>query len=450
MDDLLFPYQSPSLPDTPENEVLSKILKSENCRSHGDLQVILGENKHLSLLNFPNILVAGTIGSGKTQFIYTQIASFLLCKQPSEVKFIMCGGKSVDYYFLHGLRRHFLITREPSTAVIANKNDFLEILKALAVESEKRLELFRKEQINGFSDFIKRNLTTSNNKEFDSLPQIILFIDDLSDFVNDEITVALLSEFTQKNRNTGLYIIAVTSQINSKFISNKLKANFTGRISFKLMSPNDSRKILGVEGAEKLKNPGELFSDSFGKEAIIHPYIDYYSLEFLINEIDRQPSSATTILAGTNPIGNFDPNDRDPLFEDAARLIVMHQQGSTSLIQRKLKLGYNRSGRLIDQLEAAGIVGQFEGSAAREVLIPDDYALEQFLENLQDGKIQLITKITDVQAQPVVQEHSNALVKKKVSPQKKDLRVDTKKEEVIPVEVKKAGFWESLFSRFFK
>lgn len=287
---------------------------------------------------------------------------------------------------------------------------------------------------------------------------MVLIIDDLYNFVYNEDLANKLIALLQKTSYTGIYVLAVTSQINASQLSRQLKSNFVYRIGMKLMSASDSKRILDEGGAEKLRDAGTLlFWEGGNLVRGIQPYISFAALRELISFIGNQKGYPSKyLLPNPNAVFDFDPDDRDPLFEDAARLIVMHQQGSTSLIQRKLKLGYNRCGRIIDQLEAAGIVGPFYGSKAREVFIPDEYALEQFLSNLDTGvastrpyetekKLALIKEEVAPPIEPLQpkeQEKPSTLKTKPVQLQKTNVFAQPKAKE------KTTGFWKKLIGKF--
>lgn len=320
--------------------------------------------------------------------------------------------------------RHFLATLPAEQTPIAEGKQVLHTINGLVIECHQRLNLFQYAGVKTITDynnlFVRRELNPEQGHRY--LPNIVLIMDDMQTFLDEETTKSLIA-LTQQNLYTGIYLIAATSQIMSRNITPQLRANFSIRLAMKLMSQNESRKILDHVGAEKLNPPGELLHEQ-GDRLVkdFQPLIDYNTIQSICNFIGLQRGYPSAYLLPTyvddleEPI-EFDLCDRDPLFEEAARLIVMHQQGSTSLIQRKLKLGYNQAGRIVDQLEAAGIVGPFEGSKAREVLYPDEYSLEQYLETLRN---------TDVPAIPCVSkppefdfEISKAQDKATDSPQKK-------------------------------
>ncbi len=346
--------------------------------------------KFIDIYQYPNVLIAGTTGFGKTQFIYNQIVSWIFTKHPSELKMVICRNKVVDYNFANKLERHFGSKPANLTNVLVEPQNFGITIEGLKLECDARLYLFANAGVKNIKDynnlFVRRKLNPEDGHRF--IPDIVLIIDDLSNFINSE-SVSALIQLSQQNLYTGIYILAATNQINARSISSQLRANFSMRISMKLMSQSESRKILDKSGAEKLIFPGEmLYIDKGNIKKSKQPYIDYATIESISSFIGDQKGYSSAFLLpeiidhSTFKQPAFDFNERDPLFEEAARLIVTHQQGSTSLIQRRMKLGYNRTGRIIDQLESYGIVGPFEGGKAREVLYPDEYSLEQFLKTL--------------------------------------------------------------------
>lgn len=363
------------------------------------------------LYHHPNVLLAGTIASGKTQFIYNQLICWLYAKHPAEIKFVICRSKRIDYNSIAKVERHFL-AKLPGESPMAEGRQVPSTIHALVIECDMRLGLFREAGVKNIQDyntkFVSRRLNPEMGHRY--LPDIVLIMDDLSTFLYGD-TSAALARLTQQNLYTGIYLIAVTSQIMARNISPQLRANFSVRLAMKLMSQNESRKILDRVGAEKLSQPSELLYEAGDKvRKGMQPFIDYKNIIDIGYFIGGQRGYPSAFLlpeyidADSFSNEDFDINERDPMFEDAARLVVLHQQGSTSLIQRKLKLDYNRAGRIIDQLEAAGIVGPFEGSRAREVLYPDEYALEQFLEGLYmaKGNTYLKQSNTPMEKKPIV------------------------------------------------
>lgn len=388
-------YQYPTLDLLPES---IKPVMAQVVQKHKDYRLPLwlsaGDTPVLrELYHHPNVLLAGTIASGKTQFVYNHLMCWLYTRHPSEIKFVICRSKPVDYNSMAKIERHFLGKSPDWSTPVAEYHQVLSAINGLNIECDLRLDLFQKAGVKNIADyneqFVTRQLNPEEGHRF--IPDIVLILDDLSTFLNKETTEALI-QLTQQNLYTGIYVVAVTSQIASRDISPQLRANFSIRIAMRLMSQNESRRILDRVGAEKLSQAGELLYEEGEKlRKGVQPLITYQEILSIADFIGHQRGYPSAWLLpeyidiDESSVSGFDLSDRDPMFEDAARLVVMHQQGSTSLIQRKLKLGYNRVGRIVDQLEAAGIVGPFEGSKAREVLFPDEYSLEQFLDGLNNG-----------------------------------------------------------------
>ncbi|MBC7914331.1 MAG: DNA translocase FtsK, partial [Pyrinomonadaceae bacterium] len=268
-------------------------------------------------------------------------------------------------------------------------------LNSLCIEMDQRYDLLKNGQVRNLKEynakFINRKLNPEEGHRF--LPFIVLVVDEFADLMmtaGKEVETPI-ARLAQLARAVGIHLVIATQRPSVNIITGTIKANFPARLAFRVLSKIDSRTILDSGGADQLIGRGDmLFSTGNDLIRLQCAFVDTPEVERISDFIGNQRgySSAWMLPEYVDENGeggsikDFDPDDRDSLFEDAARLIVMHQQGSTSLIQRKLKLGYNRAGRLIDQLEAAGVVGPFEGSKAREVLLPDDYALEQFLDNL--------------------------------------------------------------------
>lgn len=382
-------YEYPELslvPDEFKRTLVAAMAKRQFC----SFPVLLGDYSNSiveDLFNRPNLLITGTTGSGKTQFIYNQIAFWLYYRHPSLLKLIFCGSKSIDYNLFSKLGRHFLAATDKSSGIVSPEN-FRETAIGLLHEIQQRIHLFTLAGVKTIKQYnaliIKKQLDYNRGHRF--LPDIALLIDDLYNFSYTEELDSLLILLTQQNGHTGIYVLAATSQVNSPNISRQLRSNFILRIAFRLISQSDSKKILDNIGAEKLSESGALLYNFNGQLLKARqPHIEYEALQSIIESIATQKGYPDTYrLYNPNPEPEIDLTTLDPMIEDAARIIVMHQHGSTSLIQRKLKLGYNRAGRMIEQLEAIGVVGPFEGSKAREVLIPDDYALEQFLMHLHN------------------------------------------------------------------
>lgn len=390
-------YQFPSVGLLPESLRPLFAEVPSNYRKHGMPLMLDGRGSLVvqDLYHHPNVLLAGPIASGKTQFIHNQILTWLYTFLTAELKLVICRSKPVDYNSISKIERHFLSKLPSEQSPIAEGKQVSSTINSLLIEREQRLDLFRNAGVKTIEDyndkFVHRALNPEQGHRY--LPNVVLIMDDLQTFLDEQATNYLIS-LTQKNLYTGIYLIAVTSLIMSRNITPQLRANFSIRLAMRLMSQNESRKILDRVGAEKLNPPGELLYER-GTRLVkgIHPFIDYTTIQSVCDFIGSQrgyPSAWLLPLGFEEPavaLADFDFADRDQSFEECARIIVLHQQGSTSLIQRKLKLSYNRAGRIMDQLEAAGIVGPFEGSKAREVLYPDEYSLEQYLGTLRGDDI---------------------------------------------------------------
>jgi len=381
-------YHYPGFAEVSE-EFKKTLISSTTKRDGCSFPILLGDETTIQiedLFNRPNLLIAGTTGSGKTQFLYSQIAFWLFHKHPSQLKFIFCGSKTIDYNLFGKLERHFLAAVNKGSGIVSVEN-FRDTAIGLIFEIEERIRLFTLAGVKTIKQYnaliIKKQLDYNQSHHF--LPDIAIIIDDLYNFSYNEELDNLLILLTQKNSHTGIYVLAATSQVNSPNISRQLRSNFVLRVAFRLISQSDSKKILDNSGAEKLTEPGELIYNFNGQLIKAkQSCIDYEDLQSIVEGIATQRGYPDSYrLYNPNPEPEIDLEALDALIEDAARIIVMYQQGSTSLIQRKLKLGYNRAGRMIEQLEAIGVVGPFEGSKAREVLISDDYALEQFFVQLR-------------------------------------------------------------------
>ncbi len=397
-------YQCPTLDLLPES--VRPVMQQVSQASKGFiLPLLLSESQPPTLrelYHHPNVLLAGTISSGKTQFVYNQLVCWLLTKHPAEIKFVICRSKPVDYNSIAKIERHFLAKLPSEEFPIIEGQNVFSSIDSLNIECDARLNLFGAAAVKNIQDynakFIKRQLNPEEGHRY--LPDIVLIMDDLSTFLDRDTSTSII-RLTQQNLYTGIYVIAVTSQIMARNISPQLRANFSLRLAMKLMSQNESRKILDRVGAEKLTQPGELLyemGDTICKG--VQPFIDYKQIIDVSDFIGSQRGYPSAMLLpeyidlNDLPFDDFGTSEHDPMFEDAARLVVLYQQGSTTLIQRKLKLGYNRSGRIMDQLEAAGIVGPFEGSKAREVLFPDEYSLEIFLDGTSNPHGQRDSKST--------------------------------------------------------
>lgn len=386
----------------PEMVSMKSILNTEKFqKTDMDLPIALGKTISnevyiADLAKMPHLLVAGATGQGKSVGINAILVSLLYKKHPSQLKFVLVDPKKVELTLFNKIERHFLAKLPgEADAIITDTKKVIHTLNSLCIEMDQRYDLLKDAQVRNLREyndkFIKRKLNPNNSHRF--LPYIVLIVDEFADLMmtaGKEVETPI-ARLAQLARAVGIHLVLATQRPSVNIITGTIKANFPARLAFRVLSKIDSRTILDSGGADQLIGRGDMLL-STGNDLIRlqcafvdTPEVDRIS-EFIGNqrgypEAYQLPEYLDE--AAESAKADFDPADRDSMFEDAARLIVMHQQGSTSLIQRKLKLGYNRAGRIIDQLEAAGVVGPFEGSKAREVLLPDDYALEQFLENLK-------------------------------------------------------------------
>lgn len=350
------------------------------------------------LAKMPHLLVAGATGQGKSVGINSILVSLLYKKHPSQLKFVLVDPKKVELTLFNKIERHFLAKLPgEADAIITDTKKVINTLNSLCIEMDQRYDLLKDAQVRNLKEynekFIKRKLSPNNSHRF--LPYIVLIVDEFADLMmtaGKEVE-APIARLAQLARAIGIHLVLATQRPSVNIITGTIKANFPARLAFRVLSKIDSRTILDSGGADQLIGRGDMLL-STGNDLIRLQcaFVDTPEVDRISDFIGNQRGYAEAYQlpeyideAAESAKSDFDPKDRDSMFEEAARLIVMHQQGSTSLIQRKLKLGYNRAGRIIDQLEATGVVGPFEGSKAREVLIPDDYALEQFLTDLKNN-----------------------------------------------------------------
>lgn len=358
-------------------------------------KTISNEVMVIDLAKMPHLLVAGATGQGKSVGLNVILTSLLYKRHPSTLKFVLVDPKKVEMALFSKIERHYLAKLPNSEeAIITDTRKVVHTLNSLCIEMENRYEILKDAGARNLKEynakFIARKLNPKDGHRF--LPYIVLVIDELADLMmtaGKEVETPI-ARLAQLARAIGIHLVVATQRPSVNVITGVIKANFPARLSFRVTSKVDSRTILDTGGADQLVGMGDMLLSS-GSDIIRlqSPFVDTPEIEkiceyigaqrgydsaYLLPEYEDEESGASTV----------DLAERDALFEEAARLIVMHQQGSTSLIQRKLKLGYNRAGRLIDQLEAAGIVGPFEGSKAREVLIKDELSLEQLLNSLKE------------------------------------------------------------------
>ena len=349
------------------------------------------------LAKMPHLLVAGATGQGKSVGINAILVSLLYKKHPAELKFVLVDPKKVELTLFRKIERHFLAKLpDEGDAIITDTKKVVNTLNSLCIEMDQRYDLLKDAQVRNLKEYNAKfiNRKISNPEKHRYLPFIVLVIDEFADLMmtaGKEVEMPI-ARIAQLARAVGIHLVIATQRPSVNIITGTIKANFPSRLAFRVLSKIDSRTILDAGGADQLIGRGDmLFSTGSDLIRLQCAFVDTPEVEKISDFIGSQrgyPSAYELpeyVGEGeSNSPKDFDPDDRDPMFEEAARLIVMHQQGSTSLIQRKLKLGYNRAGRIIDQLEAAGIVGPFEGSKAREVLYPDEYSLMQYFETLEN------------------------------------------------------------------
>ena len=376
---------------------MKSILASEKFQN-ADYELPIGLGKTISnetyvadLAKMPHLLMAGATGQGKSVGLNAILASLLYKKHPSQLKFVLVDPKKVELTLYNKIERHFLAKLPDSEeSIITDTTKVVNTVNSLCIEMDNRYDLLKKAQVRNIKEynhkFVNRKLNPENGHRY--LPYIVLVIDEFADLImtaGKEIETPI-ARLAQLARAIGIHLIVATQRPTTNIITGTIKANFPARIAFRVTSVIDSRTIMDAAGANQLIGRGDmLISDGNEMTRLQCAFIDTPEVEKLTQFIGNQQGYPIAfelpefVGEEAKAIGSIDLNDRDSLFREAASVIVMHQQGSASLLQRKLKLGYNRAGRIIDQLEAAGIIGPFEGSKARQVLIPDEYSLEQLL-----------------------------------------------------------------------
>ncbi len=385
----------------PEIVSIKSLLSSDKFRNSGfELPIALGktisnESYIADLTKMPHILMAGATGQGKSVGLNAILLSLLYKKHPSQIKFVLVDPKKVELTLFSKIERHFLARLPDSEeAIVTDTRKVVRTLISLGMEMDHRYQLLKDAQVRNIKEyntkFIARRLNPNEGHDF--LPYIIMVVDEFADLImtaGREIETPL-TRLAQLARATGIHLVIATQRPSVNIITGTIKANFPARIAYRVISKVDSRTILDSSGADQLVGRGDMLL-STGSDLIRLQcaFVDTPEVERVTEFIGSQRGYPEAFNlpeyydeGDEGEKGDFDPNERDELFEEAARIIVQHQQGSTSLLQRKLKLGYNRAGRIIDQLEAARIVGPFEGSKAREVLVANEMALEQFLRDL--------------------------------------------------------------------
>ncbi len=350
------------------------------------------------MAKMPHLLMAGATGQGKSVGLNALLVSLLYKKHPATIKFVLVDPKKVELTLFNKIERHFLAKLPGnSDAIITDNTQVVNTLNSLCIEMDDRYTLLQNAQVRNIIDyntkFQNRKLNPNDGHKF--LPYIVVIIDEVADLImtaGKEVEHPI-GRLAQLARAIGIHLVLATQRPSVNIITGTIKANFPARIAFRVTSKIDSRTILDGNGADQLIGRGDLlYSTGSDMLRLQCPFVDTPEVERICEFIGEQRGYPSAFLlpeykdenGNGASTGDFNMDDRDALFDDAARVIVNAQQGSTSLIQRKMKIGYNRAGRIIDQLEHAGIVGPFEGSKARDVLIPDEYSLEQFLKNLKE------------------------------------------------------------------
>ncbi len=356
-------------------------------------KTISNETLVVDLAKMPHLLMAGATGQGKSVGLNAVLTSLLYKKHPAEVKFILVDPKKVELTLFNKIERHYLAKLPDSEeAIITDNTKVINTLNSLCIEMDNRYELLKNAMCRNIAEYNKkfkaRKLNPNDGHQF--LPYIVLVVDEFADLImtaGKEVETPI-ARLAQLARAIGIHLIIATQRPSVNVITGIIKANFPARIAFRVTSKIDSRTILDGSGADQLIGRGDmLYTQGNDIIRVQCAFVDTPEVEKITDYIGSQKAYPDAYMlpeyvgeeSGTSL--DIDISDRDKLFKDAAIVIVTAQQGSASLLQRKLKLGYNRAGRLIDQLEAAGIVGPFEGSKARQVLIPDLTSLDELLEN---------------------------------------------------------------------
>ncbi|MBP7173364.1 MAG: DNA translocase FtsK [Cloacibacterium sp.] len=370
--------------------------------SEMDLPVVFGKTISneifvADLAKMPHLLMAGATGQGKSVGINAILTSLLYKKHPSELKFVMVDPKKVELSLYSKIERHYLAKLpDGEDAIITDTTKVINTLNSLCIEMDNRYDLLKNAFCKNLKEynqkFKERKLNPENGHRY--LPYIVLVVDEFADLIMTagkevEMPIARLAQLA---RAIGIHLIVATQRPSVNVITGMIKANFPARVAFRVISGVDSKTILDSPGAEQLVGKGDmLFFNGNDLTRLQCAFVDTPEVEKIAEYIGEQKGYAEAyqlpeyIGEGENSsVGSFDANEKDSLFEEAARIVVGTQQGSTSMLQRQLKLGYNRAGRIMDQLEAAGIVSGFNGAKARDVLINDMHSLEQFLNSLRN------------------------------------------------------------------
>lgn len=389
------------VPNVRKSIVSMKTLLGSDKFQHNNysLPIALGkkidnDNFIVDLTSMPHLLMAGATGQGKSVGVNAILVSLLYKKHPSQLKFVLIDPKKVELSLYRVIENHFLAKLPgEEEAIITDTKKVVHTLNALCIEMDNRYDLLKEAGARNIKEynekFVKRRLNPLKGHQF--LPFIVLVIDEFADLImtaGKEIEMPI-ARLAQLARAVGIHLIIATQRPSVNIITGTIKANFPSRIAFKVSSKIDSRTILDTGGAEQLIGKGDMLVSHHGEVTRLQcAFVDTPEVDKVVSHIEKQRGYPQAFLLPEYvdekelESKDFDATDKDPLFEDAARLIVQNQVGSTSLLQRRMKLGYNRAGRLMDQLEAAGVVGPNQGSKARDVLLKTEADLNQHLANL--------------------------------------------------------------------
>ena len=391
------------VPNANKNTVsMLEVLQSEKFQnSKMELPIAFGktisnETFIVDLAKMPHLLMAGATGQGKSVGLNAMLVSLLYKKHPSQIKFVLVDPKKVELTLFNKIERHYLAKLPDSEdAIITDTKKVVNTVNSLCIEMDERYELCKNANCRNIKEynakFISRKLNPNDGHRF--LPYIVLVIDEFADLImtaGKEIETPI-ARLAQLARAIGIHLIVATQRPSVNVITGIIKANFPARVAFRVTSTIDSRTIMDTKGAEQLIGMGDmLISTGNDLTRLQCAFIDTPEVEKICEYIGSQRAYPQAHIlpefeGEADAVGSkADLNELDSMFNEAAAVLVKHQSGSTSLIQRKLRLGYNRAGSIIDQLEAAGIVGPFEGSKARKVLVKDEIALQEILENLNN------------------------------------------------------------------
>ncbi|MBO4308192.1 MAG: DNA translocase FtsK 4TM domain-containing protein [Bacteroidales bacterium] len=387
----------------PQIVSMKTMLNSDAFRNFkGELPIAFGKTISndvfvTDLAKMPHLLMAGATGTGKSVGLNAVIASLLYKKHPAELKFVMVDPKKVELSLYNAIERHYLAKLPDSEeAIITDVKKVVRTLNSLCIEMDQRYDLLKAAKVRNIAEYNPKYISKRLNPELGHryLPYIVLVIDEFADLImtaGKEVELPIC-RLAQLARAVGIHLIIATQRPTTNIITGAIKANFPARIAFRVISAIDSRTILDTGGANQLIGRGDMLIALAGKDLVRCQcaLIETVEIERLAKFIGEQRGYAEGqgfmlpeyLDENDEPNKEFDSKSKDEFFNDAARLVVASQFGSTSLLQRKLQLGYNRAGRIIDQLEAAGIVGPYNGSKAREVLVKDEVSLEEMLRNL--------------------------------------------------------------------